>query len=90
MARICFMKLSQKEKILFILGDYEWHSRSEFIYTHFLPKHDSRISELISSGKAQIEKKMDKTYYGRFEMHYKLKRKDSVQSSFLISQTFNN
>lgn len=82
-------KLSQKEKILFILGDHEWHGRSEFIYAHFLPKHDSRISELIRSG-ADIEKKMETNHQGRYEMHYRLKRKEPMQSFIPISQTFSS
>jgi len=43
-------RLTQKERIKIILDDGNWHGRGEFIYTHYLPKHDSRISEMIASG----------------------------------------
>lgn len=81
-------KLTQHERIMMILGDYEWHGRSEFIYTHFLPKHDSRISELISRRHQDIEKQ-ERDNNGRQEMHYRLKHKESQQSFMPLSHTFN-
>jgi len=82
-------RLTQKERIKIILDDGDWHSRGEFIYTHYLPKHDSRISEMITAG-VKIEKEMQRSTSGRYEMHYRIAKEPVQQVLIPLSRVYSD
>lgn len=75
------MSLTQHERILEILSDYEWHSGEEFVFQYRLTKFASRIGEILSDKKRWPDIDIEFGWDGEWRK-YRLKRK-IVQAKLL-------